>query len=64
MIEILESAANLHRIAVHLNNEGRKEHAQVLRKTIELELRELWGEKANAKSQEIKPLMDRIKQSI
>jgi hypothetical protein len=43
MVELLESAANLHRIAVDLRNEGRKKHAKVLLKTIELELAQILG---------------------
>lgn len=45
MIEHLESCAELSRVMHELNQEGRVTHARVLKTTLDLELKSIWGEK-------------------
>lgn len=40
-LELIEAAAGLHTLAIKLENEGHIYHAQVLKTTIEMEIKEL-----------------------
>lgn len=52
MLEIIESAAGLHHLAIELRLEGKNKHSQMLLKTIELELSQIFEDSSNAKIQE------------
>lgn len=52
MLELIENAADLHRIIIDLETEKKFKHANVLRTTLDLELKSIWGDKDNGEVQE------------